>query len=153
MLGGVREKAEAYNEIYKTFAKNIYYVGEAGKASELKLINNFILATFMEAIAEAVSLGEKLGFSKDLLVEVLGNGAGKSMILEVKKQKLLEEDFSTHFSADLMYKDLYYLTKLLKEKGEISFTASVIKELYGLVKKRGLGSQDFSVIYKVLKEL
>lgn len=153
LLGGVKEKAEAYKEIYQTFAKNIYYVGEAGKASELKLINNFILGTFMEAISEALSLGEKLGFSKDLLLEVLGNGAAKSMILEVKKQKLLEEDFSTHFSADLMYKDLYYLMKLLKEKGEISFTASTIKELYGLVKKKGLGSQDFSVIYKVLKEL
>lgn len=153
LLGGVKEKAEVYKGIYQTFAKNIYYVGGVGKASELKLINNFILATFVEAISEALSLGEKLGFSKDLLLEVFGNGAGKSMILEVKKQKLLEEDFSTHFSADLMYKDLYYLIKLLKEKGEISFVAPIIKELYGLVKKKGYGSQDFSVVYKILKEL
>ncbi|MGC8871298.1 MAG: NAD(P)-dependent oxidoreductase [Caldimicrobium sp.] len=153
LLSGEKEKAEAYQDIYQSFAKNIYYVGEAGKASELKLINNFILATFMEAIGEALSLGEKLGFSKELLLEVLGNGAGKSMLLEVKKQKLLEEDFSTHFSADLMYKDLCYLMDLLKEKGEISFTTSIIKELYGLIKKKGLGTSDFSIIYKILKEM
>lgn len=153
LLSGEREKAEAYREIYQTFAKHIYYLGPVGLGSELKLINNFVLATFMEAISEALSLGEKLGFSKELVLEVLGNGAGKSMILEVKKQKLLEEDFSTHFSADLMYKDLHYLMNLLKEKGEISFIASIMKELYGLVKKKGLGEKDFSVIYQVLKEL
>jgi len=153
LLAGDEEKARAYQFLYQTFAKNIYYLGEAGRASQLKLINNLILAVFMEAIAEAIALGEKLGFSKEILLDVLGNGAGKSMILEVKRQKLLEEDFSPHFSADLMYKDLFYLSKLLKEIGEVSFMASMAKELYGLTRKKGLGALDFSVIYKVLKEL
>jgi len=153
LLAGDEEKAKAYQFLYQTFAKNIYYLGEAGRASQLKLINNLILAVFMEVIAEAVALGEKLGFSKEILLDVLGNGAGKSMIFEVKRQKLLEEDFSPHFSADLMYKDLFYLSRLLKEKGEVSFMASIAKELYGLTRKKGLGTLDFSVIYKVLKEL
>jgi len=153
LLAGDEEKAKAYQFLYQTFAKNIYYLGEAGRASQLKLINNLVLAVFMEAIAEAIALGEKLGFPKETLLEVLGNGAGKSMIFEVKRQKLLEEDFSPHFSADLMYKDLFYLSKLLKEKDEVSFMASIAKELYGLTRKKGLGTLDFSVIYKVLKEL
>ncbi len=152
LVAGNKDKFSAHTEIFQSFARKIYHFEEPGQASRLKLINNFILGVFMCALAEAVSLGEKLGFKRELLLEILGNGAGKSMLLEVKKQKLLEEDFSTHFSADLMFKDLHYLQNLLKELKEVSFTTATIKELYGLVRKKGLGSLDFSVIYKIFKD-
>jgi 3-hydroxyisobutyrate dehydrogenase len=152
LVAGDKGKFSAHYEIFQSFAKNIYHFEEPGQASRLKLINNLILGTFMSAIAEAIALGEKLGFKKELLIEILGNGAGKSMLLEVKKNKLLEEDFSTHFSIDLMYKDLHYLQALLKESQEVSFVTATIKELYGLARKKGLGSLDFSVIYKVFRD-
>jgi 3-hydroxyisobutyrate dehydrogenase len=151
LVAGNKDKISAHSEIFQSFARKIYPFEEPGQASRLKLINNFILGVFMGALAEAVFLGEKLGFKRELLLEVLENGAGKSMLLEVKKQKLLEEDFSTHFSADLMFKDLHYLQTLLKELKEVSFTTATIKELYGLVRKKGLGSLDFSVIYKIFR--
>lgn len=89
-------------------------MGEVGNATKLKLINNIVLGGFMEILASAIALGERAGFDKELIINILNDGAGKSYILDVKKKKLLEEDFSTHFSVDLIYKDLHYAQDLVK---------------------------------------
>lgn len=151
LVGGNKEKFEENRFLFEKYCKNVFYVGEVGKATKLKLINNIVLAGFMEILVEALVIGELAGFEKSLLIEILSNGAGKSAILEVKKQKLLEEDFSVHFSVDLMYKDLHYVQDLVKELKGSSLSISVIKEIYGLARKRGWGEEDFSAVYKALK--
>lgn len=151
LVGGNKEKFEENKFLFEKYCKHIFYVGEVGKATQLKLINNIVLAGFMEILAEALAIGELAGFNKSQIIEILSTGAGKSAILEVKKQKLLEEDFSVHFSIDLMYKDLHYIQDLIKDLKGCSFAVSVIKEIYGLARKKGLGGEDFSAVYKILK--
>ncbi|MCX8040950.1 MAG: NAD(P)-dependent oxidoreductase [Thermodesulfobacteriaceae bacterium] len=152
LVGGNREKFEENRFLFEKYGKNIFYVGEVGKATKLKLINNIVLAGFMEILAEALAIGELAGLEKSQIIEILSAGAGRSAILEVKKPKLLEEDFSVHFSVDLMYKDLHYVQDLIKELKGCSLVTSVIKEVYGLARKKGLGEKDFSIVYKVLKD-
>ena len=151
VVGGDEEKFEENKSLFEKFCKNIFYVGPAGRATKVKLINNIVLGGFMDILAEAVAIAEKAGIGKEQMIDILNAGAGRSYILDVKKKKLLEEDFSTHFSADLIYKDLHYVQDLLKELGIFSFTTSAVKETYGLARKMGLGSLDFSVIYKLFK--
>ncbi len=151
VVGGDEEKFEENKSLFEKFCKNIFYVGPAGKATKVKLINNIVLGGFMDILAEAVAIAEKAGIGKEQMIDILNAGAGRSYILDVKKKKLLEEDFSTHFSTDLIYKDLHYVQDLLKELGIFSFTTSAVKETYGLARKMGLGSLDFSVIYKLFK--
>ncbi len=152
VVGGDREKFEENRPIFEKFCKNIFYVGEAGKASKVKLINNIVLGGIMDVLAEAIAIAERAGISKEQMIEILSTGAGKSYILDVKKKKLLEEDFSTHFSINLIYKDLHYAQDLIKELGLFSFTTSAVKETYGLARSLGLGDLDFSAVYKLIKE-
>ncbi len=152
VVGGDEEKFEENRPLFEKFCKNIFYVGPAGKATKVKLINNIVLGGIMDVLAEAIAIGERAGIDKEKLIEILNTGAGKSYILDVKKKKLLEGDFSTHFSVDLIHKDLHYAQDLIKELGLFSFTTSAVKETYGLARKMGLGGLDFSVIYKLFKE-
>ncbi len=152
VVGGDREIFEDSRDIFEKFCKNVFFVGEAGKASKVKLINNIVLGTFMDVLAEAVALAQRTGIGKEKMIEILKAGAGKSYILEVKEKKLLEEDFSPHFSVDLIYKDLHYAQDLLKDLGLFSFTLSAVKETYGLLRHKGLGDRDFSAIYKLFEE-
>jgi len=149
VIGGDKEKFEENKHLFEKFCKAVFYVGKAGMGSRAKLINNIVLGGFMDILAEAVALGEKAGIGKEKMIEILEKGAGQSYILSVKKKKLLEEDFSTHFSVELIHKDLHYAQDLIRELGLFSFTASAVKETYGLAKKEGLGNYDFSVIYKL----
>ncbi len=152
VVGGDKEKFEENRPIFEKFCKNIFYVGPAGKATRVKLINNIVLGGFMDLLAEAVALAERAGIDKEQMVDILGAGAGRSYILDVKKKKLLEEDFSTHFSVNLIHKDLHYAQDLIKELGLFSFTVAAVKETYGLARRMGLGGLDFSAVYKLFRE-
>jgi len=151
VVGGDREKFEEVRPVFEKFCKNIFYVGEAGRASKVKLINNIVLGGFMDLIAEAVAIAERAGIKKEEILEILNAGAGRSYILDVKKKKILEGDFSPHFSVNLIYKDLHYAQDLIKDLGLFSFTASAVKETYGLARKMGLGDLDFSAVLEVFR--
>ncbi len=151
VVGGDREVFEENRDLFAKFCKNIYYLGAAGMASKVKLINNIVLGGIMVLLSEAVAFAEKAGVNKEQIIEILETGAGKSYILDVKKKKLLEEDFSTHFSVDLIYKDLHYAQELLKDLNLFSFVASAVRETYGLARKSGFGSLDFSAVYRLFK--
>ena len=150
VVGGDKEKFEDNKPLFEKFCKNIFYVGEAGKATKVKLINNIVLGGIMDVLAEAVAIAQRAGIPKEQIIEILNAGAGKSYILDVKKKKLLEEDFSPHFTVDLIYKDLHYAQDLLKELGLFSFTTSAVKETYGLARSLGLGELDFSAVYRLI---
>ena len=151
LVGGDKDKFEESKPLFEKFAKTIFYVGKSGNASKLKLINNVVLGGFMQVLAEALALGEKAGFEKKLILDILESGAGKSMILDVKREKLLKEDFDTHFSIDLIHKDLHYAEDLIFELKTFSVSTQNIKSAYAIARSMGLGHMDFSAVYKIFK--
>ena len=118
----------------------------------MKLVNNLALGSFMATIAEAVVLGEAVGIEKSVVLDILASGAGNSMVLNAKREKLLKEDFSTQFSSALIYKDLHYLQDLSRTIKRPLFTAGAVKELYGMTFSRNIDKMDFSAIYRIMKE-
>jgi 3-hydroxyisobutyrate dehydrogenase len=110
-----------------------------------------VLGVFMAALAEAVALGEAAGLDKARVIEMLMAGAGNSRLLAGKQAALINEDFTTQFSAALIYKDLHYLQDLARTLEHPLFTGSAVKELYALAFAQRLAGQDLSVIYRVLK--
>jgi 3-hydroxyisobutyrate dehydrogenase and related beta-hydroxyacid dehydrogenases len=137
-------------------SSKIFYFGENfSQASYLKLVNNLVLGEFMMAISEAVAIGEILGFSPEIVLEVLSYGAGKSAILENKKEKLIKRDFSPHFSVSLIRKDLLYLKEIIEEKTgnveieELPFVFNLKK--YDEAYRSGFSQLDFSSIFNFIK--
>lgn len=132
--------------------KNLFYLKEPGLATKMKLINNLALGSFMATLAEALSLGESVGMKKEEILEILSVGGGNSLVLNAKKNKLLTEDFSTHFSSALIYKDLHCLQDLAYEQKKTLFTGAVVKELYARTFAEGIAEEDFSAIYKIFNK-
>lgn len=153
LVGGDREHFEENRPLFEKFCRKVFYVGEAGSATRLKLLNNMVLGGFMQVLSEALAVGELAGFSRELLLEVLENGAGRSYLLEVKKQKLLSRDYSVHFSVDLIHKDLHYAEDMVKELGAFTLGLQNVKNAYALAKFLGRGSEDFSVLVELYRQL
>lgn len=137
--------------LLEKIGKEIFYLSEPSSASKMKLINNLCLGSFMSTIAECTALGEACDIDKSKLLEILGVGGGQSLVLKAKTQKLIEEDFSAHFSNNAIYKDLHTLQDLAYSKNRPLYTAAVPKELFAKMKKEGNGEEDFSSIYKLFK--
>jgi len=87
LVSGEKEVFEKVKPFLEILAQKWFYLQTPGKATQAKLINNYLLALMMEALASAVVLGEKAGFTKEEFLEILESGAGNSYVLKVKKKK------------------------------------------------------------------
>lgn len=152
LVSGNKTGYEKVRPVLDNIGKHLFYLGKPGLATKMKLINNLALGSFMATIAEALSLGEAVGLEKAEILEILSSGGGNSLVLNAKKAKLLDEDFSTHFSGSLIYKDLHCLQDLAYEQRKTLFTGAVIKELYARTFEEGIDQEDFSAIYKLFKK-
>jgi 3-hydroxyisobutyrate dehydrogenase len=153
LVSGDRSVYETVQSLIQKIGRKIFFLEEPGLATRMKLVNNHLLGTFMAAIAEALSVGEGAGLSKKQILDILQEGAGQSMVLSAKREKLLENDFSPQFSAALIHKDLDYLQDLARSVRKPLFLGSLAKELFGMTFNRNQDQADFSVLYQLLKNL
>jgi len=151
LISGNKTAYAKVKPVLENIGSHLFYLEKPGLATKMKLINNLALGSFMATIAEALSIGEAVGLEKKEILEILSVGGGNSLVLNAKKKKLLEEDFSVHFSSALIYKDLHCLQDLAYEHKKTLFTGAVIKELYARTFEEGIEQEDFSAIYKLFK--
>lgn len=152
LVSGDREAYEKASSYLEIIGQPVFFMGDQGLATKMKLINNMVLGSLMSTLAEALVIGEEAGLEREKVLEILSEGAGESKILNAKREKLLNEDFSTHFKASLIYKDLHYLQDLVREMKMPLFTGTIAKELYGITMAKQMEDLDFSAVYKALKK-
>ena len=153
LVSGEEAPYRAALPIIEKLGREIFFLREPGLATKVKLINNLLLGSFMASIAEATALSEKAGLDRHATPHIFSKGAGSSAVMDAKKEKLLKEDYAAHFKTSLMYKDLHYLQDLARELRSPLFTAGVAKELFAVAMSRGSGEEDFSAVYKAVKNL
>lgn len=151
VVSGEKSGYDTIKPVLKDLGNNLFFLETPGLATRMKLVNNLTLGSFMATIAEALAIGEEAGIQKADILEILSVGGGSSLVLNAKKMKLMEEDFSTHFSNALIYKDLHCLQDLAYEHKKSLFTGAVTKELYAKTFEAGIDQEDFSAIYKLFK--
>ncbi len=153
VVSGDEEIYKQNLDIFSVLGKEIFYMGDYSTASTMKLINNTVLGSFLTVLCEAFIFAKKAGIDEKLALKVLENGAGKSMVLDAKKEKLLNEDYTTHFSVDLIHKDLTYALDVANKLGIPTVMVANSRELYNSAKANNLGSLDFSAVLEIFKKL
>jgi len=71
LVGCSREVFADAEPIFQAVAKRYFLLGGPGSGTAMKLVVNTLLGVGMQAIAEAVVLGEKTGLDRERLLEVL----------------------------------------------------------------------------------
>ena len=152
LVSGAKGPFEQVRPQLDLLAKTIYFLGEPSLATKMKLINNLVLGSFMAAIAEAVALAEASGLSREKALEILASGAGNSAVLNAKRQKLIDADFSPHFSVAAIQKDLRDLAEMITPVRRAGGMSDSTEKLFKLAEERGLGGMDLSAVYQVVKK-
>lgn len=150
---GKTEVFEAVKPILEKIAKEIFHLPTPSSATKMKLINNLCLGSFMATLAECTALAESCEIPKAKALEILGVGGGQSLVLKAKTQKLIDEDFSAHFSNNAINKDLHLLQDLAYNLKLPLYSAAIPKELFSKMKMMGKGEEDFSSIYQLFKNV
>jgi 3-hydroxyisobutyrate dehydrogenase len=151
LVSGDKSAFETVRPLMERLTGTIFYLEQPGLATKIKLINNLVLAGFMATIAEAISIGDAAGIERGKLLEILGAGAGNSGVLNAKKQKLIDSDFSPHFSVGAIHKDLEYLKQLTAELKQDQVMAQAARQLFAAAEKSGLRDEDLSAVIKIVE--
>ena len=127
----------------------IFHFGPVGMAADAKLIMNLMLANVMEAMAEGLVLAQKTGLSLPTFVDAYKMNAGWSPLADMKVAKMLQRDFSTHFSLKHMDKDLRLALERAAELKTDLPQAKRLKEIFSEAMAAGMGEDDFSTVYRL----
>ena len=105
LVGGNPELFRAAKPIFQAIAKQYFLLGGPGSGTAMKLVVNTMLGVGMQAIAEAVALGEKTGLDRERLLEVLSKTAVIAPAHVGKLARTAVNDYSPQFPLRLMNKD------------------------------------------------
>ena len=105
LVGGNEDVFFAAEPILQSVAKQYFLLGGPGSGTAMKLVVNTLLGVGMQAIAEAVVLGEKAGLNRERLLEVLSKTAVIAPAHVGKLAKAAINDYSEQFPLRLMHKD------------------------------------------------
>jgi 3-hydroxyisobutyrate dehydrogenase-like beta-hydroxyacid dehydrogenase len=103
--GGDRQTFEDASPIFAAIAKQWFYMGQSGSGAAMKLVVNTLLGLGMQAIAEAVALGSKLGIPRETLFDTLAKTAVVPPALTGKLATAKQNDYAPQFPVRLMRKD------------------------------------------------
>jgi len=103
--GGDEDSFRAAEAIFNAISQQHFYLGPSGSGNTMKLVVNTLLGVGMQAIAEAVVLGEKGGLDRRRLLEVLSKTAVIAPAHVGKLTKAMENDYRPQFAVGLMNKD------------------------------------------------
>jgi 3-hydroxyisobutyrate dehydrogenase-like beta-hydroxyacid dehydrogenase len=106
LAGGDKETFEQCVPIFESIARQWFLIGPGSSGVQMKLVVNLLLGIDMQAIAEAVSLGEHLQIDRTVLLDVLSKTAVVAPAMEGKIRKIRDGDYSPEFPLRLMSKDM-----------------------------------------------
>jgi 3-hydroxyisobutyrate dehydrogenase-like beta-hydroxyacid dehydrogenase len=146
LVGGKKDVLDKIKPLLLTMGKNILHIGPIGSACTMKLVLNMHLATVMASFAESLAFGFKSGLEPTKMLEVINNSIMKTYISEMKGLKVINHDWSTAFSLNLMSKDLELVEETANMvRAPIPIT-NIIKQIYDSCISNGKGEMDFSIV-------
>lgn len=143
--GGNKDSFDAAESIFRVIAQKYFYLGHSGSGATMKLVVNALLGVGMQAIAEAVALGEKAGLERNRLLDVLSQTAVVAPAHIGKLQRAMKSDYSPQFPLRLMNKDFGLIFYLAATVGARMPATEVAFEINARQSDQG-PEQDFSSV-------
>ncbi|MDB5071738.1 MAG: 6-phosphogluconate dehydrogenase NAD-binding protein [Candidatus Eremiobacteraeota bacterium] len=147
----------AYDEVQPvlaSLARAVRYVGEFGAGSKLKYVANLLVTIHNLSTAEAVVLAQKAGIDPALMIEVVGEGAGASRMLQVRGPMMAAGSYDEPtMKLDVYQKDIDIIAEFARDVGAPTPLFAQSAVFYTAALAQGRGKQDTAAIASVLKTM
>jgi 3-hydroxyisobutyrate dehydrogenase-like beta-hydroxyacid dehydrogenase len=150
--GGEQQTFESSDAVFSAIAKQWFYMGPAGSGVAMKLVVNTLLGVGMQAIAEAVALGEGLDLPRDLLLDTLAKTTVVAPAHIGKLATAKKDDYIPQFPLRLMRKD-FGLILAAAADFHLAMPATEAAAIVNDAENSTGGEEDFSaVIHRMEQE-
>jgi 3-hydroxyisobutyrate dehydrogenase len=144
--------------ILEAMGRTIVHAGGPGNGQAAKVCNNMILGVSMIAVAEAFSLGEKLGLDPKTFFDISSKASGScwAMLNHLPVPGIVEtsaanRDFAPGFAAAMMVKDMGLSQQAAGQVGAATPLGAAAAALYGEFVEAGHGDLDYSAIIRMIR--
>jgi 2-hydroxy-3-oxopropionate reductase len=153
MVGGAAADFAEAAPIFDAVGKTIVHVGPNGAGQTVKAANQLIVATNIQAVAEAVVFLEAYGVDTEAALDVLGGGLAGSAVLNQKRANMTGRSFEPGFRIDLHHKDMGIVTSAAREAAVVLPVGAVMAQLMASARANGDGSLDHSALLRGVERL
>jgi 3-hydroxyisobutyrate dehydrogenase len=152
LAGGNPELFRAAEPIFQAIAKQYFLLGGPGSGTAMKLVANALLGIGMQAIAEAVALGEKSGLDRDRLLEVLSHTSLIAPAHMGKLARVARNDYSPQFPLRLMNKDFQLILNSAAQE-HVPMPATEAAFRVNAKELASGGEDDFSAVLRRMERI
>ncbi|MCX8057641.1 MAG: NAD(P)-dependent oxidoreductase [Ignavibacteria bacterium] len=153
LFGGSKEQFQNYKNIFTSYSKDIYHIGEVGQAAAIKLAFNNLIASLIPSFSLSLGIVKKSNIDVNVFMEILRKSALYAPTFDSKLPMILSNDFS---KANFPTKHLLKDGKLIeKYAAELNLNTKIINALNSVIEealKSGFGENDYSSVYKVVSK-
>ena len=153
MVGGDAQDFEEAKPLFDVVGKTVVHVGGNGSGQTVKAANQLIVASNIQALAEAVAFLKAYDVDLEAALEVLGGGLAGSAVLNQKKQNMISESFEPGFRIALHHKDMGIITSAAREAGVVVPVAALVAQLMASALANGDGGLDHSGLLRGVERL
>jgi 3-hydroxyisobutyrate dehydrogenase-like beta-hydroxyacid dehydrogenase len=144
MCGGKEAAFNRAKPILDKMSVSLRYVGEAGRAAQVKALVNMVMNINTAGLAEGLGLGAALGLDLTMLREVFAQTGANSRVLETDGADMQNREHECYFSAAHAAKDSGIALTLAKAAGLNLPLAEATKKQYDRMAAIGKGEMDKS---------
>jgi 2-hydroxy-3-oxopropionate reductase len=153
MVGGAEADFERALPLFEVLGSTVTRVGEAGAGQVVKACNQVVVALTIEALAEALTLGEAAGVDGATILDALGGGLAGNRVMEVRRGNLLGREFEPGFRVELHAKDLGIALAAAAELGVELPATPVVAALMDRLREQGRGGEDHTALLAAVADL
>ena len=153
MVGGAESDVARARPLFEVMGEKIVHAGEAGQGQAVKVLSQGVTAVNCATLAQAITVGRRIGLDLDALLEVMTGGSSDSTMRELKGRPMVDHDIPVLFKLEHMLKDVVLCLEESRSAGASFPFAGLAGELYSAGVGRGLGQQDFASVVEVVEGL
>lgn len=152
MAGGTVDDVARATPVLRAMGSTIVHIGSSGAGQVAKACNQLVVASTIQAVAEALALADRAGVDPRRVREALLGGFADSKILEVHGQRMLDRAFSPGFRARLHLKDAGIVLSTAGQVGSAVPAFEVVAQALRKLVENGGGELDHSALYTLAQK-
>ena len=152
LVGGDETVYRRHLPAFEAMGGTVFYVGDLGQASVIKVITNMLAFIHLVADGEALMLAKQGGVDLKLAWDVIKASSGNSFVHETEGQLILNGSYNINFTMDLARKDLHFAHQMGRQFGVPLELAGLTEQIFARARAMYGGDAQSPMVVKMLEE-
>ncbi|HBH27835.1 MAG: NAD(P)-dependent oxidoreductase [Desulfofustis sp. PB-SRB1] len=153
MVGGEQQVFDTVKPLFEIMGKNIAFMGAPGAGQHTKMCNQILVAGTMIGTVESLLYAQRMGMSLDAVIDVIGQGAARSWLINNLGRRIAAGDYEPGFYIKHFVKDMGIALDEA-HRGNLALPGlSLVNQFYLAAQALGLENLGTQGLYKVLAHL